>query len=134
MSEQSFTPPTRASDADRARAAERLATALSEGRLDLAEYEQRTRLALAARTLDELAPVTADLPAPVVDQVAVEKEVARKEFRTEWGYWAGGAVIMTGVWGVASITQGELKFFWPLAPLVIWGLILLAEMIWSDKG
>ncbi len=134
MSELHLTPSTRASDTDRLRAAERLATALGEGRLDLAEYEQRTRRALAATTLGDLAPVTADLPAPVVDQVANKEEVSREDFRSEWGYWAGGAVIMTGVWGVTSFTQGELKFFWPLAPLVIWGLVLLAEMIWGDKG
>lgn len=57
----------------------------------------------------------------------------RKEFRTEWGYWASGAVVMTGIWGVTSFNQGELKFFWPLAPLVIWGLVLLVEMLWSNK-
>ncbi|MCS7478861.1 DUF1707 domain-containing protein [Umezawaea endophytica] len=133
MSEQSSTPSTRASDADRARAAEHLATALSEGRLDLAEYEERTRRALAATTLGDLASVTADLPAPVVDHTVAEKAAKRQEFRTEWGYWAGGAVVMTGVWGVTSFTQGELKLFWPLAPLVIWGLILIAEMIWADR-
>jgi len=122
---------TRASDADRSRAAERLATALSEGRLDVAEFDERTRRALAATTLGDLAPLTADLPVTAVDRTAVKKEVDRKKIRAEWGYWAGGAVIMTGVWGVASVTQGELKFFWPLAPLVIWGLVLLAEMIWG---
>ena len=122
---------TRASDADRSRAAERLATALSEGRLDVAEFDERTRRALAATTLGDLAPLTADLPVPAVDRTAATKEDGRGKMRAEWGYWAGGAVIMTGVWGVASVTQGELKFFWPLAPLVIWGLVLLAEMIWG---
>jgi hypothetical protein len=134
MTDQSFTPSTRASDADRARAAERLATALSEGRLDLAEYEQRTQRALSATTLGDLVPVTADLPVPVVDHVAAEKEVVRQKFRSEWGYWASGALIMTGVWGITSFTQGELKIFWPLVPLVIWGLILLAEMIFDNRG
>jgi len=122
---------TRASDADRSRAAERLARALSEGRLDVAEFDERTRRALAATTLGDLAPLTADLPVPAVDRTPATKEDGRDKMRAEWGYWAGGAVIMTGIWGVASVTQGELKFFWPLAPLVIWGLILLAEMIWG---
>jgi uncharacterized protein DUF1707 len=126
-------PHTRASDADRTQAAERLASALSEGRLDLAEYEQRTQRALTATTHGDLAPLTADLPAPVVDQAVAVTE-KRKEFRAEWGYWAGGAVIMTGIWGVTSFNQGELKFFWPLAPLVIWGLVLLVEMLWHRDG
>ncbi|MEO6087226.1 MAG: DUF1707 domain-containing protein [Umezawaea sp.] len=122
------------SDNDRLRAADRLAAALSEGRLDLAEYELRTQRALAARTLGDLAPVTADLPGPVVDHVVATKEANRKEFRQEWGYWVGGGVVMTGVWGVVSYAQGELKFFWPLSALVVWGLVLLAEMIWPRDG
>ena len=133
MSEHQLTPSTRASDTDRQQAAKHLATAFSEGRLDLAEYEQRTQRALAAKTLGDLAPVTADLPVPVADRIVAEKEADRKEFRKEWGYWAGGGVIMTGIWGVASLTQGELKPFWPAGALAIWALILVAEMFWGSK-
>jgi hypothetical protein len=54
----------RASDADRDRTVETLAAASAEGRLNLAEYSQRSEAALLARTLGELTSLTADLPAP----------------------------------------------------------------------
>jgi hypothetical protein len=60
---QASDDPTRASDADRDRVVEALAGASAEGRLTLAEYSERSEAALAARTLGELAGLTADLPA-----------------------------------------------------------------------
>jgi hypothetical protein len=54
----------RASDAERDKAIEALATANAEGRLSLEEYSQRSEAALEARTLGDLAGLTADLPAP----------------------------------------------------------------------
>jgi Domain of unknown function (DUF1707) len=54
-------PPLRASDADRDRAIEVLRAAVADGRLDPAEFDERLDLALAARTIDALAPLTADL-------------------------------------------------------------------------
>ncbi|HKN99947.1 MAG TPA: DUF1707 domain-containing protein, partial [Pseudonocardiaceae bacterium] len=56
----------RASDADRTVVADRLRAALDEGRLTLSEYDERLRLAYAAVTYGDLAPLTADLPAPPV--------------------------------------------------------------------
>jgi hypothetical protein len=52
----------RASDADRERVAEALQRAVSEGRLSPDEFEERVSRAYAAKTLGELAPLTADLP------------------------------------------------------------------------
>jgi hypothetical protein len=54
-------PALRASDADRDRVIELLRTAVSDGRLDQAEFDERLDAALAARTIDALAPLTADL-------------------------------------------------------------------------
>ncbi|MDH2428851.1 DUF1707 domain-containing protein [Sphaerisporangium sp. TRM90804] len=51
----------RASDADRERVVAVLADALSDGRLDLAEHEERVEAAYHARTLGELSALTADL-------------------------------------------------------------------------
>ncbi len=53
----------RASDADRDRTVETLASASAEGRLTLEEYAQRSEAALVARTHGDLAGLTADLPA-----------------------------------------------------------------------
>jgi hypothetical protein len=54
-------PALRASDADRDRVIELLRAAVADGRLDSGEFDERLDAALAARTLDELAPLTADL-------------------------------------------------------------------------
>jgi len=52
----------RASDADRERVAQVLHTALAEGRLTVAELQERLDAVYAAKTLGELEPVTLDLP------------------------------------------------------------------------
>jgi hypothetical protein len=51
----------RASDADRDRVIELLRTAVADGRLDPAEFDERLGAALAARTIGALAPLTTDL-------------------------------------------------------------------------
>jgi Domain of unknown function (DUF1707) len=56
-------PALRASDADRDRIIELLRAAVADGRLDQAEFDERLDAALAARTIDALAPLTADLVA-----------------------------------------------------------------------
>lgn len=55
-------PELRVSDAERNEVVERLNQAVGEGRLSLAEFEDRIGGVLAARTQSELAPFTADLP------------------------------------------------------------------------
>lgn len=54
-------PALRASDADRDRVIELLRVAVADGRLAPAEFDERLDAALAARTIDALAPLTADL-------------------------------------------------------------------------
>ena len=54
-------PALRASDADRDRVIEMLRAAVADGRLDPAEFDERLDAALAARTIDALTPLTADL-------------------------------------------------------------------------
>jgi hypothetical protein len=57
----SSSPALRASDADRDRVIEVLRAAVGDGRRDPAEFDERLDAALAARTIDALAPLTADL-------------------------------------------------------------------------
>jgi len=52
-----------ASDADREAAASALADAVAAGRLSLADHEARLDALFAARTVDQVTAVTADLPA-----------------------------------------------------------------------
>ncbi len=55
----------RASDGDRQAVVERLERALVEGRLTVAEFDERTGHAHAALTCAELAELTTDLPASI---------------------------------------------------------------------
>jgi hypothetical protein len=54
-------PALRASDADRDQVIELLRAAVADGRLDQAEFDERLDATLAARTIDALIPLTADL-------------------------------------------------------------------------
>jgi hypothetical protein len=61
-------PELRASDADRDRVVDVLRDAAADGRLTVAEFDERMEAALSSRTLGELAALTADLgpgPPPV---------------------------------------------------------------------
>jgi Domain of unknown function (DUF1707)/Cell wall-active antibiotics response 4TMS YvqF len=62
--------PLRASDADRDQTVEALAAASAAGRLTLEEYSQRSEAALTAKTLGDLAGLTADLPDSALPVVA----------------------------------------------------------------
>src|SRR5215468_3525230 len=61
----------RAADEDRQWVAERLRAALDQGRLRLAEYDDRLRLAYQAQTYAELNTLLDDLPPTIVGAVAV---------------------------------------------------------------
>jgi hypothetical protein len=54
-------PALRASDADRDRVIDVLRAAVADGRLEPAEFDEGLDAALAARTMEALAPLTADL-------------------------------------------------------------------------
>lgn len=88
-------PPLRASDADRDRVIELLHAAVADGRLNAGEFDERLNMALAARTIAELAPLTADLiaapgggalgPAPAAELLTIRERhtTVRRE-----GRWA----------------------------------------------
>ncbi|WP_285759447.1 DUF1707 SHOCT-like domain-containing protein [Nocardiopsis ansamitocini] len=138
----------RASDTDRDLVAERLAVALTEGRLDLTEYDRRLSLAMTAVFMGDLGPLTADLPRPappaptgpthraLVDAGHREPVLnsAWKNWVDEWRWWLGAAIIMGTIWGVTSVVGGELLPFWPLVPLGIWAAILVAAVVWPDDA
>lgn len=77
-------PGTRASDAERERVAEWLREAVTDGRLDMEEFDERLEAAYKARTHGELAPLVSDLPSPgaMVDVTPAESESGGK------GRWA----------------------------------------------
>ncbi|WP_064743473.1 MULTISPECIES: DUF1707 SHOCT-like domain-containing protein [Actinomadura] len=130
----------RASDADRNAVFERLGDALAEGALDTAEYNRRLEVAAAATTLGALRPLTADLPVSRAARAreaaarrAARAEADKREWTKEWGYWGGGALIMTTIWAVDAVRDGEWEFYWPLVPLAIWAAVLVSYILWPSK-
>ena len=126
----------RASDADREAVAEDLRDALEEGRLDVDEYQRRLDAVWASRTYGELDRLFADLPHPARRQARAAAEQRRRNQQRAlldaWKTWFGGAVIMIGIWGVTSLTSGELQNFWPAIPLGIWAVVIIASAFWRD--
>ncbi|WP_425246620.1 DUF1707 SHOCT-like domain-containing protein [Streptomyces sp. NEAU-NA10] len=104
-------PDLRASDADRERVAEVLRDAVAEGRLDMAEFEERLDATYRARTYGELAPLTRDLP---VAQVAVPPAVSLRKQPQADGGWAGRIVGGEGssTWAVAVMSGFQRKGRW----------------------
>ncbi|MFE5792808.1 DUF1707 domain-containing protein [Streptomyces sp. NPDC056503] len=91
-------PGVRASHADRDRVVDVLRIAAGDGRLTADELDERLEAALSARTLGELAVLTADLPAVSIaaDVTAAEIAEAKHVIRIEQGF--GGPVERTGRW------------------------------------
>jgi hypothetical protein len=105
-------PDLRASDADREKVADVLRDALAEGRLDMAEFEERLDATYRARTYGELAPITRDLPAPGVTApvVSPEREPAAG---TGWsGRIVGGEASST--WAAAVMSGFQRKGHWTM--------------------
>ncbi|MFJ7176614.1 DUF1707 domain-containing protein [Streptomyces massasporeus] len=70
-------PEVRASHADRDRVVDVLRVAAGDGRLTLEELEERLETALSARTVGELAVLTADLPAAAAGAFGEAEDVVR---------------------------------------------------------
>ncbi|MFE6283195.1 DUF1707 domain-containing protein [Streptomyces sp. NPDC057877] len=105
-------PELRASDADRERVAEVLRDAVAEGRLDMAEFEERLDATYQARTYGELAPITKDLPVGGGDGAAPAVNMSKAPATP--GSWSGRIVGGEGSsrWGVAIMSGFQRKGRW----------------------
>jgi hypothetical protein len=142
----------RAGDVDRERVAERLRTALDEGRLNLHEYDERLRDAYAAKTYAELEKLVADLPGvtpasqsqlvpgdrgtPAVANLTWRQgpdgrypDATRRWLADTWDGWVATVAACVGIWGVISVFAGDLIYFWPGWVAGPWGVVLLVETV-----
>ncbi len=140
----------RAADSDRQFVADRLRTALNEGRLDLSEYDERLQRTYAAKTYGELDRVLDDLPrtaAPEQSTVAPAPPPAgaqagyrapvtpggdqqRRRGRSPlllamWGGWLSTTLICLVIY-LATDFGG---YPWPVWVAGPWGAILLGRTI-----
>ncbi|MEV7967016.1 DUF1707 domain-containing protein [Sphaerisporangium sp. NPDC088356] len=121
----------RVSDSDREAAAERLGSAVTEGRLDLQEYDDRLGRAYQSVTYGDLADLFVDLPASAPGAVTTTTEAPHraphavtdsstaeatlpKWLRVIWTIWAIKVAINLTVWVLVSLSDGTPVYFWPM--------------------
>jgi hypothetical protein len=108
----------RASDADREQVATLLSTAYAEGRLSREEHDERVDQLMAAKTFDDLIPITRDLvlvgpPAPVAAPQAVSRftiDTAGQSRDPDKLIAIFGGVTRTGRWRVRKNIQALTLF------------------------
>jgi Domain of unknown function (DUF1707) len=138
------TPFMRAADADRERVVSILQEAFAEGRITVDEFHERSDQAYAAKTLGDLRPLTADLPAqdlarpgtamdptppagdghrfgsgswsPVVGpgRTSIQR---RRELKAIWATWISVTTITMVIWIASCIVTTSLIPFWPIFPI-----------------
>ncbi len=140
----------RAADGDRAVVAERLRNALDEGRLTLAEYDERVRVAYASVTYADLNQLLSDLPTsggvlelrppgqvpatPPPPARAPEPPRQRPARRIPmalmvlWTIWGGLVAINIAVWLILTVTVGGI-YPWPIWVAGPSGAALLAVTV-----
>ncbi|CAA9505270.1 MAG: hypothetical protein AVDCRST_MAG30-2162 [uncultured Solirubrobacteraceae bacterium] len=121
-------PAIRASDAERERVASALSAHAGDGRLTVEELDERTAAAYSARTLPELAALTADLPAIATAPAATvavatpEEEELRDEFRSHLTTYVLVQLLLVGIWAASGA-----GYFWPIFPMLGWGVGVAIE-------
>lgn len=140
----------RISNADRDQAIAQLQAALDEGRIDLAEFDERAKTAYEAKTNAELDLIFDDLPGgrpkegevvPAEPAEAPERDHPRgprfHQLPALRGLVTVG-VITTGVWAASSIASGEWHYFWPIWPILGLGIATIMQVVnggwWGRHG
>jgi hypothetical protein len=111
-----------------------LGDALAGGYLEADEFAERSAVAYAARTRGELEALVADLPQGFVRTRAREQRRqraargARIGMRAHVASYVAGSLLMIGIWAAVGLGAGAW-YFWPVWPIMGWGLGLLGHVI-----
>jgi Domain of unknown function (DUF1707) len=119
-------PSLRAADADRERTAERLRSATAEGRLSAEELEERLEAALGASMHGQLEVLVADLPAEPPAGLGSGRGHGRAR---GWGDSERAAFLATSAVLVAIWALTGLGYFWPIWPILGWGVFVLGPAV-----
>ncbi|MFI5718283.1 DUF1707 domain-containing protein [Nocardia sp. NPDC051750] len=116
----------RASDAERDRFVRELSRHLGDGRIDLAEYDQRVAQVYRSATREELQGVLADLPAlkPATGPASASRSRFPIWQRIEGSAWLGVGVLVLMIWAAISLGAGSFTYFWPIWVIGPWGTVL----------
>ncbi|MEV6554732.1 DUF1707 domain-containing protein [Nocardia sp. NPDC051756] len=122
---------TRASNAEREKVVRLLARHMEDGRIDLAEYDQRTAQVYATTTTDDLQLVLSDLPK--LPKAPTGKADSRSRIpiwqKIEGTSWLGVSVLVLFIWGAISLSVGEFTYPWPIWVIGPWGAVLVFRML-----
>jgi hypothetical protein len=142
----------RAGDADRQAVADRLRSAVDEGRLDLHEYDERLQRAYAARTYAELDVLLADLPAVASPErtaltpdptgplaggqpaPATDRGASARWLAQTWLPYLKVVAIVVTIWAVTSLLSREVLYFWPAWVAGPWGAMLALRTVHGLTG
>ncbi len=128
----------RASDGEREDTVAWLRVALGEARLEPDEFEERVQLAYGARTREELALLTEDLPRAARTPSRGRRRPSRARIRArQLAAYVGVNATLTALWmgdvGAADpLVVGNSDFPWPLFSIVGWGSALGLSM-WRGR-
>jgi hypothetical protein len=134
----------RISNADRDKAIQQLQAALDEGRIDLAEFDERTKTAYEAKTNAELDLIFDDLPGgrpkvaevvPAADSPAAPARRAGllRRLPALRGLITVG-LMCTGIWFATWIGTGEVPYFWPIWPILGLGIATVMQVVNGGVG
>lgn len=151
-------PELRIGDREREQAVVHLGTAFGEGRLELAEYDERVASAYGAKTASDLLHLTADLPLASREHPASSAATNEPQRRTRdraqartdaaepdpawlkrmWLAYASAVSINLVIWLIIGLSNGgDFPYFWPMWVAGPWGVILLVRTFGarlSDPG
>lgn len=126
-------PHLRVSDAERDAAVAMLSDAAAEGYLTPDELDERLSAALTARTMEDLARLTDDLPPAWQAERsrraarAAAHRKARDAVRPQTAIYLGVMAVLVVIWLIAGITAGAW-YPWPIWPALGWGIALAARV------
>jgi len=58
----------------------------------------------------------------------------RRQYKREWGYWLGGAIILLAVYAFMASRSGNWGWFWPGIPLGIWAVVLIVAPLFGSNS
>jgi hypothetical protein len=123
----------RAGDRERENTASQLGLALTQGYLEMPEYERRVAAAFAARSAGELRSLVTDLPvAQLLRNDPRRREArhaaARLSVRLHLASYLLMVVIVLTVWTAVALSGGT-TYFWPVWPILGAGIGVLSHAI-----
>jgi Flp pilus assembly protein TadB len=131
-------PSDRAGDRDRQKTAAYLGQALTQGYLEMDEYEQRVQTVFQTHTTGELKELLTDLPLDRIRRAdprrrAARMAAARRGVRIHLGaYFAMAAVVLT-VWAAVAVTTGA-SYFWPIWPILGGAIGLISHAMATPRS